>query len=171
MAATSALQPSFSATRIILLKGGSSGNSPHLLANASELPLVVHCPQRPQLVERLGHVLLRRGIHEIERGEVLDPERLEQQHHVRQVGALYLGDLVGQQVAMVRGLREDAVAVARPRAAGSTLPLIGVRLRDGRDLQSVHPDAWVVHLELAVPRSPPRTPPRPRSARSPRCWC
>ena len=40
------------------------------------------------LIHRVEDVLLRRGVHEVELEEVLHTERLEEQHHVGQVGPL-----------------------------------------------------------------------------------
>ncbi|CAG9793658.1 unnamed protein product [Diatraea saccharalis] len=63
---------------------------------------------------------LRRRVHEVEGEQVLDAERLEQQHGVGEVGALYLGHGGGQQLALVLPLRVQCTVYSGvlPAAAG-----------------------------------------------------
>lgn len=61
---------------------------------------VVQGPQDPQLVHGVEHVVLRRGVHEVEEQQVLDPQGFEQQHHVGQVGPLNLWDGGGQHLIL-----------------------------------------------------------------------
>ena len=98
-----------------------------------------------------GRKYLRRRIHKVKLEQILHPERLEQQHGVRQVRALDLGDRVLEQLVPVRHLRVQAVAEAAARAPRPPRALVRVRLADGRDLQRVHADLGVVHLQLRVP--------------------
>lgn len=53
---------------------------------------------------------------------------------------------------LVRELGVHPVALARPRASGTSGALVGGGLGEGEDSERVHPHPGVVHFELAVAR-------------------
>lgn len=73
-------------------------------------------------------------IHKVEGQQVLDAQRLEQQHGVGQVGALDLGHGGGEQLVLVLALRVQAEGAARARAARAARPLPRVGLAHRVDL-------------------------------------
>jgi len=79
---------------------------------------VVQGPQDPQLVHGVEHVVLGRRVHEVEEQQVLHAQRLEQQHHVGQVGPLDLRDGGGQHLVLVGALRVQPVQEDRGRKTG-----------------------------------------------------
>lgn len=68
---------------------------------------VVQGSEDPELVHGVEHVVLRGRVHEVELQQVLHAQGLEQQHHVGQVGPLYLGHGGGQQLILVSTLRVE----------------------------------------------------------------
>ena len=70
---------------------------------------VVQRPQDPQLVHGVEHVVLGGRVHEVKEQQVLHAQRLEQQHHVGQVGPLDLRYGGGQHLVLIGTLRVQPV--------------------------------------------------------------
>ena len=128
------------------------GKLGHAAAELGQLGLVVERAEGVQLLESDDERLVRRRIHVVEVNEVVDAQALEQQHHVAQIGALYLGYRVVVELLLVRVECVQAEAFARCDATRSTGSLIGRRLRYGRDDERLHAGACVVGLLLAEAR-------------------
>ncbi|GIX65042.1 DNA repair endonuclease, putative [Babesia caballi] len=122
-----------------------------LAPRVGELAELVDAAQDPELQHGAQNVLHVRRVDEVELGELLHLERLEQQHDVAEVGAPDLGHVVVEQVVQKRALRVEAVADAGGRPPGAAGALVGARLAHGGDLQAVHADLGVVDLQLAKP--------------------
>ena len=59
--------------------------------------------------------------------------------------------LIGQQLMEEIDFSVQAVAVTRPSSPCTPRALIGVGLTDRCNLQGVHANSWIEHLQLAKP--------------------
>mmetsp|Transcript_6374 Transcript_6374/g.13907 ORF Transcript_6374/g.13907 Transcript_6374/m.13907 type:complete len:252 (+) Transcript_6374:352-1107(+) len=128
------------------------GELDHLATERRERARVVQRAQEPELVHRVEQVILRRRVHEVKGEQVVDAERLEQQHHVAQIRALDLGHGHDKQLVVVRELGVETEALAGASATGAAGALVRARLRDWEHRERVHAHARIVHFELAVAR-------------------
>lgn len=76
------------------------------------LACVVKRPQDPQLIQAVGNVVIRGPVHEVKLLDPLHIERLEQQHHIAQVGPLDLWHSRLQHLIAEGLLREQPPAGA-----------------------------------------------------------
>jgi hypothetical protein len=130
-----------------LIPAGHRGKT-HPPTQARQQPLIVEGRQRMQLLQRHDQRLDGRGVHEVKMQQVVDPHRLQLEHGRGQVGPLYFRDRSRQHLVPVRPLRVQPVTLPRPRPAGASRPLFGLRLRDRRHHQRVHPRLGIVHFLL-----------------------
>lgn len=101
--------------------------------------------------KEIEHVLpllppLTWGVHEVKMHQVINAQLLQLQHHRAQVGPQDFRVRVLLHLRRVRFLRVQAEALARPRAPGSTRPLLSAGLGDGCHQEGLHSDTRVVHL-------------------------
>jgi len=76
----------------------------HLPPESRQQPFLVQRAKRVEHLQRGDERLHRRRVHEVEAEQVVDAHRLEVQNDVREVGALDLGNVVGQHLAAEGGL-------------------------------------------------------------------
>lgn len=140
----------------------------HLLSGRSEFSDIIESPKYPELEHGVEDIFLRWGVHEVEFEEIFDAEGFEEEYGVCQICSLDFGNIVGEQLVQVGHLREQSVTesmrissvswpsnfrshLPRSGPTGSTCPLTGIGLTDWSDLQGIHTDLRIVHLELGEP--------------------
>mmetsp|Transcript_16133 Transcript_16133/g.39288 ORF Transcript_16133/g.39288 Transcript_16133/m.39288 type:complete len:215 (-) Transcript_16133:1352-1996(-) len=120
----------------------------HAPPSLGQLPLRVERPQRVELLKGPHDGLGRGRVHEVEVHKILNPQRLEHQHNVAQVGALDLRDCVLWQLILVRPRRVQPEALAWSRPPCASTSLLRRCFRHLRNDEALHARARVEGLLL-----------------------
>ncbi|GIX62582.1 uncharacterized protein BcabD6B2_20170 [Babesia caballi] len=131
--------------------GGIHRKLRHAAPQASELAPVVQRAQGVDEFQGLDERFRGRRVHEVEVDQVVDPKRLETQHHVRKVGPLDLGVVDVVHLLLVRELGVQPEAVARAHAPGPAAALVGGGLGARHRHERLHASFGTETVQLAEP--------------------
>ena len=121
----------------------------HFSSKLSQVTCIIKSTQYPKLIHWIENVVLWWWIHEIELKQVFHIQWLQQKHNIIEIGPLDFRDVVFKEFTSENSIGIQPIALSRTCSSCSSSPLIWICLRNRCDLQSIHTDFRIIHLQFA----------------------